>query len=175
MVNKILGWSAAKDKSGDYSSGIAHLIVVRGDFGVTACGSTGMTSGQVEKDAPWYAPTECGNCRKTKAYKNWKTLREEEVIPKKRMEGDLRYQLCECGSCGLVATCTPAFDFYEAGGLLKCEACLMANYGIKKPIIHMIPTGGDEAEIVSREEFAEFVENVEAFVGGRGWGKTKVE
>lgn len=39
------------------------------------------------------------------------------------------YMMCKCGACGIVAQCTPSFDFYtktdEKTGLLYCERCTM--------------------------------------------------
>ena len=39
---------------------------------------------------------------------------------------DRGWKTCQCSVCGLVATCTPSFDYYttvDPLGLLKCETC----------------------------------------------------
>jgi hypothetical protein len=40
---------------------------------------------------------------------------------------DRGYMLCNCNECGIVARCTPAFDFYtmdnDGMGPLFCETC----------------------------------------------------
>jgi len=45
---------------------------------------------------------------------------------------DYGYKQCKCCKCGLVATCTPMFDYYPTGdgdnGPLQCENCLMREH-----------------------------------------------
>lgn len=37
---------------------------------------------------------------------------------------DRRLQMCRCHVCGIVARCTPRFDFYgKDGAPLRCEGC----------------------------------------------------
>lgn len=39
-----------------------------------------------------------------------------------------KYRFCKCWQCGLVARCTPAFDFYGGDcGPLTCETCMRAD------------------------------------------------
>lgn len=77
-------------------------------------------------------------------------------------DADLRMEMCQCSNCKVVAQCTPAFDFYgDDGEPLLCEPCMLANAGIKKPLMHMVRTGENTGEIVSKEEFVKVVEDNE--------------
>jgi len=70
---------------------------------------------------------------------------------------DLRYKICECSGCGVIARCTPSMDFYgEMGDPLLCESCLLKDMGVKKEMMHVIPDG-DGLQQVSKEEFVDYV------------------
>lgn len=64
---RIVGWSAAKGRYGD-PTGRCHLLIEQQVgcivFAVPACGAKCLTSGQIHKDAPDYAPTKCRTCAK---------------------------------------------------------------------------------------------------------------
>jgi hypothetical protein len=54
---------------------------------------------------------------------------------------DLRFTMCRCHKCGLVARCTPSFDFYgKDGELLECEACMRAALA-EKGVVFLAPNG----------------------------------
>lgn len=55
------------------------------------------------------------------------------------------YNDCKCSECGIVAKCTPDFDFYvrienEDTKLLTCESCVMKPFRAR-PILQMTPDG----------------------------------
>lgn len=67
-IRFILGWAQAINPEHNRT---CHLVVVVEGTSMcrNACGSRVVTSGQVHKDPPSYAPFRCRNCTKTKAYK----------------------------------------------------------------------------------------------------------
>lgn len=51
---------------------------------------------------------------------------------------DRQNRICRCGTCGIVAICTPTFDFYGfAGELLVCETCFAGRHNAGKPILRV--------------------------------------
>jgi hypothetical protein len=64
---------------------------------------------------------------------------------------DARYRLCKCSECGLVAQCTPSFDFYTEsleplnGEPLWCEICFRRRLNAQGIKTDMLPPMGGVA------------------------------
>jgi hypothetical protein len=51
------------------------------------------------------------------------------------------YQMCQCHQCGIVARCTPRFDFYakNVGDPLQCESCFREECAAQGLKLNLLP------------------------------------
>ena len=79
---------------------------------------------------------------------------EQSVIEKEVPGEDRRYKICKCSRCGVIAVCTPGFDFYttpSSDGWLRCETCMRSDAGIQ-PGVWVEPGAEDEEAFEKMKE-----------------------